>query len=179
MTKAGDLYGQSLYDLALSENLTDAILHEMEELRKIFAENPDYIRLLLEPSIPKKERLRLLDEAFGDSIQPYLLNFLKILTERGMLHEFSACYKRFRASYFKDNGIADALVVSAVPLSDAHVSALTEKLSRMTGKKIILQQKNDPSVMGGLRVEVDGKLLDGTVQGRLDTLRREINETVM
>ncbi len=179
MTKAGDLYGQSLYDLALSENLTDDILSQMESVKEIFKENPDYITLLSEPSIPKKERLKLVDEAFDGQLQPYLLNFIKILIERGLLRQFSACTRRFKESYYKDHGIAEAMVTSAVALNDAQVEALKTKLEKLSGKKILLTQKTDETVLGGIRVEVEGMLYDGTVQGRLDELRRRVDETVL
>ncbi len=179
MTKAGDLYGQSLYDLALSENLTDEVLSEMEIVRELFRENPDYIALLSEPSIPKKERLRLLDEAFGDSLQEYLLNFIKILLEKGLLRQFSACLRRFRSSYYADHGIAEAVVTSAVPLDEKRADALARQLTEVTGKKILMKQKVDAGVLGGIRVEVDGKLFDGTVKGRLSEIRRRFSETVM
>ena len=116
MSKAGDLYGQSLYDLAAEENLTDDILGEMVSVREIFKENPDYITLLSEPSVPKKERLQLVDESLGSSLNTYHLNFIKILIEKGLLREYSACYKRFRKSYNEAHGIADALVTTAVAL---------------------------------------------------------------
>ncbi|MBE5860345.1 MAG: ATP synthase F1 subunit delta [Butyrivibrio sp.] len=179
MTKAGDLYGQSLYDLALSENLTDDILGQMESVKEIFKENPDYITLLSEPSIPKKERLKLVDEAFDGQLQPYLLNFIKILVERGLLRQFSACSRRFRESYNKDHGIAEAIVTSAITLNDSQIDALKHKLESITGKKILLSQKTDASVLGGIRVDIEGKLFDGTVQGRLDELRKKVDETVM
>ena len=179
MTKAGDLYGQSLYDLALSENLTDDILGQMESVKEIFKENPDYITLLSEPSIPKKERLKLVDEAFDGQLQPYLLNFIKILVERGLLRQFSACSRRFRESYNKDHGIAEAIVTSAITLNDSQIDALKHKLESITEKKILLSQKTDASVLGGIRVDIEGKLFDGTVQGRLDELRKKVDETVM
>ena len=121
MSKAGDLYGQSLYDLAAEENLTDDILGEMEQVKGIFKENPDYVTLLSEPSVPKKERLQLVDESLGESLTPYHLNFIKILIEKGLLREYSACYKRFRKTYNETHGIADALVTTAVTLSDAQL----------------------------------------------------------
>jgi len=179
MTKAGDLYGQSLYDLALSENLTDDILGQMESVKEIFKENPDYITLLSEPSVPKKERLKLVDEAFDGQLQPYLLNFIKILVERGLLRQFSACSRRFRESYNKDHGIAEAIVTSAITLNDSQIDALKHKLESITGKKILLSQKTDASVLGGIRVDIEGKLFDGTVQGRLEELRKKVDETVM
>lgn len=179
MMKDSDLYGQSLYDLASSENLADDILCQMQTVRQLFTENPDYVRLLTEPSIPKKQRLALLDEAFGSDMQPYLLNFLKILVENGMVRDFGGCCRRYTALYNADRGIAQAEVTSAVPLSWQQLERLRAKLEEISGKKIQLQPKVDPSVLGGLRVSLEGKLLDGTVKGRLDDLRRKVSETVM
>ena len=179
MMKDSDLYGQSLYDLASSENLADDILCQMQTVRQLFTENPDYVRLLTEPSIPKKQRLALLVEAFGSDMQPYLLNFLKILVENGMVRDFGGCCRRYTALYNADRGIAQAEVTSAVPLSGQQLERLRAKLEEISGKKIQLQPKVDPSVLGGLRVSLEGKLLDGTVKGRLDDLRRKVSETVM
>ena len=53
MTQYARLYGGSLYDLAAEENLTDAIGEQMKEIRNLFRENPDYVKLLCEPSVPK------------------------------------------------------------------------------------------------------------------------------
>ena len=179
MSKAGDLYGQSLYDLAAEENLTDEILGEMEVVKEIFKENPDYVTLLSEPSVPKHERLQLVDQAFDGSLQPYLMNFIKILIEKGLLREFSACQKRFRKSYNEAHGIAEALVTTAVALSSDQVTQLQEKLEKISGKTIVLKQKTDPSVLGGVRVDLEGQLFDGTVKGRLSELRRRVDETVI
>lgn len=179
MTTAWGLYGQSLYDLAAEEKADEQIMEEMEAVRGILAENPDYVTLLSEPSIPGKTRIQLLDEAFRGQIHPYLLNFLKILVEKGMLRGFSTCCSTYRSSYNKDHGISEAHVVSAVPLSQQQAQALQEKLEKISGKKVLLTRRVDEKVLGGLRVEIDGKLFDGTVGGRLDELRRRVTETVL
>ena len=179
MSQAGDLYGQSLYDLAAEENLTDDILGEMESVKGILKENPDYVVLLSEPSVPKKERLQLVDEALGESLTPYHLNFIKILIEKGFLREYSACYKRFRKSYNEAHDIADALVTTAVALSGDQLSQLKEKLEKISGKKVLLQQKTDPDILGGVRVDLEGQLFDGSVKGRLSELRRKVDDVVI
>ncbi len=179
MSKAGDLYGQSLYDLAVEENLTDDILGEMECVRGIFGDNPDYVTLLSEPSVPKNERLQMVDESLGESLKPYHLNFIKILIEKGLLREYSACYKRFRKSYNEDHGIADALVTTAVALTEGELEQLKEKLEKISGKKVLLNQKTDPDILGGVRVDLEGQLFDGSVKGRLSELRKKVNETVI
>ena len=179
MTTAWGLYGQSLYDLAAEEKADDQIMEELEAVRGIFAENPDYVTLLCEPSIPGKNRIQLLDEAFGGQIHPYLLNFLKILVEKGMLRGLSTCCSTYRKSYNRDHGISEAVVTSAVALTEEQAQALQTKLEKLSGKKVLLTKRVDPKVLGGLSVELDGKLFDGTVGGRLDELRRRVTETVM
>ena len=165
MTTATSLYGQSLYDLAAEEGLSEEILKQME--------------LLLEPSIPRRERLGLLEEAFRDQLHPYLQNFLMILLENNLLRGFGSCCRTFRESYNKDHGIEEATVTSAVELTDAQVDSLRAKLEQISGKKVILRQKVDGSVLGGLKVEIGGRLLDGTVMGRLADLRKKVSETVL
>lgn len=179
MTNAADIYGKSMYELAVSEKITDDICGQAEEVRKLFEDNPDYIRLLSEPSIHLQERQKLLDEAFGSQIHVYLLNFLKLLTERGLIGEYGACCRIMRQMYNRDHGIAEAVVTSAVPLSEEQVRKLLEKLTAKTGKKIEFVQKVNPEVLGGIRVEIDGELLDGTVQTRLKDLRGKIGSTVL
>ena len=179
MSKAGDLYGQSLYDLAAEENLTDDILGEMEAVKGIFAENPDYVALLSEPSVPRHERLGLVDEALGNSLTPYHLNFIKILIEKGLVREYAACLKRFKKSYNEDHGIAEALVTTAVALDGAQLKLLQDKLEKISGKKVLLKQKTDPDILGGVRVDLEGQLFDGSVKGRLSELRRKVDETVI
>ena len=83
MTNAAGLYGQSLYDLAAEENLTDEIMQEMDTVDGIFRENPDYIRLLLESLHSQRgDLLGFWMMLSGIRFIPYLLNFLKVLTER-------------------------------------------------------------------------------------------------
>ncbi len=179
MTSEGALYGQSLYDLAKEEQITDRLLEELEMVGSLFSENTDYITLLLEPSIPRKERLGLVDDAFRGQVHSYVLNLLKLMLENNLLREFNACVRQYRASYNEDNGIAEAVVTSAVPLTDGEVEQLTAKLEQFTGKKILLTQKVDETVLGGLCVETDGKRLDGTVTGKLDDMRRMLSDIVL
>ena len=179
MTGAGDIYGKSMYDLAVSENLEEEILTQLKTVAGIFRDNPDYVALLSEPSIPKAVRINLVDEAFAEGAHEYVRNFIKVLLERGLLRQFGACVKKYESSYNKDNGIAEALVTSAVKLSDEEALKLTERLSKMSGKKVALRQKVDPAVLGGLKVELEGKLMDGTVSGRLSEIGKRVKNTVL
>ena len=66
-----------------------------------------------------------------------------------------------------------------MPLTDRQMELLKAKLEKMSGKKVKLVQKTDSSVLAGLRVELEGKQLDGTVQSRLDGISRKLNEIIV
>ncbi len=179
MTQIARLYGGSMYELAAQEQLTDTVLEQMQVIRQLFRENPDYVRLLSEPSIPKEERANLLEIAFGNEAERYLVNFLKLLCDRGILGDYAGCCEEYTRRYNADHNIATAVVTSAVALSDEQMAALKDKLEKISGKTVSLTQKKDPTVLAGLRVELEGKQLDGTVKSRLDGLSRKLNELII
>lgn len=174
MTEFAKMYGGSLYELAAEEGADARILTELDQCRALLAEHPDYLRLLSTPSLPKKERCGLLDEALRGEVHPYLLNFLKILCERGQLRQLADCARAFRLRYNADHGILEATVVSAVALTPDQAGRLRRKLETVTGKTIDLQCRVDPGVLGGIRLDMDGTELDGTVKNRLAGLRTSI-----
>ena len=179
MTQAGSVYGEALYTLALEESACDSILSELTVLDGCFRENPDFIRLLSSPNLSKQERCAVLDDSFRGKVHPFVLNFLKILTEKGYMKHFSDCCTAYEEHYNLDNGILPVTAITAVALSDAQAEKLCEKLSRVTGKQVKLLQKVDPSVLGGVRLDYDGKRLDDTVSHRLDAIRGLLKDTVL
>ena len=179
MTQTARIYGGSLFDLAAEEQLTGTILEQMNVIRGLFRENPDYVRLLSEPSIPAEERHKLIDDAFGQDAEHYLVNFLKLLCDRNLLREYAGCCDEFTRRYNVLNGIAEAVVTSAVPLTAAQSEALKARLEKLSGKTVNLVSRIDPGVVAGLKVELEGTQLDGTVSGRLDGISRKINEIIV
>ena len=174
MTETAKMYGGSLYDLAAEEGLETRILGVLDEVQQPLEQNPDYLRLLSPPSIPKKQRCGLLDEALRGQVHLYVLNFLKILCEKGTLRELSGCARAYRIRYNQAHGILEATAISAVPLTEQQRAALHAKLESLTGKTIDLKTKVDAKVLGGIRLDIEGTELDGTVQNRLASLRRDI-----
>lgn len=179
MTRVGSVYAQALYDLAKEEGLGKKILEEMKVLREVFSQNPDYLRLLSTPNLSKDERISILDEGFKGKIEPYVLNFLKILTEKGYVRKFSDCCDAYRELYNEDNGILPVRAVTAVPMTEAQKAKLTEKLVKITGKTIELNNVIDEKCLGSVRLDYDGKRVDDTVQHRLDAVRSLLKNTML
>ena len=179
MTNTAVIYGDSLYDLCAEENLTGELLSQTGAVKDIFEDNPDYIRVLNEPSLPKADRLKLLDEAFGGKIHAYLLNFLKLLCEKGIIAEYCNCAKQYKKRYCRDNGIVEATVTSAVRLSEQQKEKLTARLEKISGKKVVLIEKIDDKFIARLKVDMDGKQYDGTVSERINTIRKAVLDIIV
>ena len=179
MTQTGKLYGESLYSLAAEENLAKTIGHELAVLKESFTAEPDFIRLLSAPNLSKAERCAILDDSFRGKLHPYVLNFLKILTEKGYMRHFADCCDAYKALYNQDHGILVVTAVSAVALTRAQSAKLKEKLGTATGKTIELINKVDPACYGGLRLEYDGKSIDDTLAHRMDAMRSLLKNTVL
>ena len=179
MTEVGNVYGESLYELAKDENLTKLIGEQLAVLQQAFRQEPDFIRLLSSPNLTNAERCQILDDSFRGKVHAYLLNFLKILTEKGYMRYFSDCCDAYTQHFDQDNGILRVDAVSAVELSDEQKEKLKAKLSRITGKNVALRTRIDPAVLGGIRLDYDGQRLDDTVSHRLDAIRNVLNKTVL
>jgi F-type H+-transporting ATPase subunit delta len=179
MTEVGTNYGGALYDLAASEGLSQEILTQLQALNESFVQEPGFSALLCAHSLSKAERCKILDDSFAGKVHPYVLNFLKILTERGYARQFGDCCKAYKEQYNEDNGILTVQAVSAVALTQEQSARLTQKLSKLTGKTVELTNRVDPAVLGGVRLDYDGKRVDGTVKNRLDTVRELLKNTVI
>ena len=169
-------YGRGLYLLAKEEGAVKDMLAEVRGVAAILEAEPDYIALLGNLSLKREARVALIDTAFSGRATPHLVSFLKLMTERGYAAHVTAAFAAFEALYREDEGIALAEVTSAAPLTEGERAALKERLDRETGKHCELSERVDPSLIGGVRVMVEGRLYDGSVSGKLTRFKRRLKE---
>lgn len=179
MTQIANAYAKGFYDLAREEGLTETVLEQLQVLQAAFHCEPMFCRLLSTPGVSKEERLSVVDNSFRNKVHPYVLNFLKILTERGYAAHFSDCCKVYRDLYNEDHGILPVKAVTAIALTPAQTEKLTAKLTTITGKTVELTNKVDPDCLGGVCLDYDGKRVDGTVKKRLEGMAALLKNTAI
>ena len=179
MMKIGSVYGEALYELAKEETLSADIGAQLKVLKASFQQEADFVKLLSTPSLTKAERCQILDNSFRGEVHAYLLNFMKILTEKGYMRYFSDCATAYMNRYNQDNGILPVTAVTAVALSVEQTEKLTAKLDKITGKHVELINRIDPSCLGGVRLDYDGQRLDDTISHRMATIRDMLKNTVL
>ena len=177
MTGAGE-YGRALFLLCEEEGTTERVLGELGTLMDLLAENPTYTKLLDTPAVTKEERLSLIDEAFS-SCDENLKNLIKILAEARNTHLLPEVRATFDDEYFEARGILHAEAITAVALTAEQSARLTSKLEAKTGKKVILKNKIDRSILGGVILRYAGVQLDGSVKTRLNKFEEALTETVI
>lgn len=179
MTQIGSVYGEALYELAKDEACVESVYTDLLALEEGFQAEPDFLKLLSSPNLSKQERCQILDDSFRGKIQPYLLSFLKILTEKGYIKQFSHCCEQYVELYNQDHNILSVKAVTAVAFTEKQQTALVDKLAQITGKTIQLKVSIDPNCLGGVRLDYDGQRLDGTVIRRLANVRDLLKNTVL
>ena len=172
-------YGGGLWLLADEEGCADDLLEDVRALESVLSDSPQYLKLICAPHILLEERLSLLDDAFRGKAHPYLLNFMKLLCERGHFALLPDCLAEFRRRYDEANRIENVTVISAVPLTAEQTEAVREKLRQRLGKNIRLSSRVDPSLVGGVRIETESAALDGSVRSRIDSIRAALRQSVL
>ena len=167
-------YAEALFMLALEEDKCDEICSALTQIDSAINENPQYLDLLDSPAVPLSERLSLIDEAFGKS-EEYVVSFLKLLCENGYIQSFSLCKEEFESLLDFNRGKIEARVYCAVELTDVQKTALCKKLSRVSGKDVFATYILDESLIGGIRVEIDGNVYDGSISSALNSVKDVIS----
>ena len=130
MTRIGNVYGEAMYSLAREEDAAAAVLDELAVLEQCFAQESDFLRLLASPTLTKEERCAVLEESFRGRVHPYVLNFLKILTERGYIRQFSdaqACID------CQQRGVGETIAIGTRGVAARSVGRGVEQYRRIAG----------------------------------------------
>ena len=168
-------YAEALFSLAAEEQAAEKYLECLQSIKQLAQENPDYIEFLNSPAIPLSERLSAVDEAFEGNMPEYVVSFIKLLCESGKIRTIYGCIDEFAKLVMAFSGRTFANIYSAVALNDEQKSAMIRKLESITGKIVDPIYIIDESLIGGVKVEVDGKTFDGSIKHRLGEIKDVMN----
>ncbi|MBP0615539.1 F0F1 ATP synthase subunit delta [Jiella mangrovi] len=172
-----DRYAQSLFELALEENALDTVESELDSFEKLMSENADFRRLVASPAFSSDEQLRAI-EAIVEKTGPSQLtgNFLKVVADNRRLFVLPGMIRRFRELAAEQRGEVEAEVTSAHPLDDSQRTALSEALGSYAGKTVTVREKVDPSILGGLIVQIGSRQIDTSLRSKLNSLKLALKE---
>ena len=164
-------YALALFMLAKEENKEHEYFEALGIISEVFKDNPEYIDFLSSPRINKKERMAAVKAAFAEHIPDNVISFILLLSEEGQIDNFDDCNEEYRILMLRDNHISEAKVRSAVELSDEEKDKLHEKLEKISGHPVIMEYEVDSGLLGGMIVDLDGKVMDGSLRSRLKGMK--------
>lgn len=169
-------YAEALFALSCENNCQKDYSLSLNTVLKFIEETPDYLSFLSSPGIPLGDRLSALDEAFGEILPEYVLSFLKLLCEKSRIQDIRECVAEFDALVDACENITVATVTSAVELSDKQKETLKSRLDKMSGTDVVLECSVDEGLIGGIVVEIDGKVIDGSLRHNLNNVKEVIGK---
>ncbi|MDR0197751.1 MAG: ATP synthase F1 subunit delta [Oscillospiraceae bacterium] len=173
-------YADALFSLIAEENETDRsvfddALKELQVVDGLLSEVPDFLKLLGTPTVPKESKLKIVGDAFEGRVSGYVYNFLRVLTVKGRMSRFKGVYRAFRELYNERFAIAEVTVTTRAALSDALRSKITSRMAQITGKSVVLKEKVEPAIIGGIVLDYGNTRMDGSVKTRLAELKKDIS----
>jgi len=169
-------YAAALFELSEELKNSSEISKELKELSGLFKEFPEYVELISSPTLSKNERLNILQEALGDKYHEILTSFALLMCEKDVVRELGGCAEEYEKLYNESLKSSTAVVRSAVLLTEREKEKLQARLEKVSGRKVTLVCFVDESLLGGISVELDGKVYDGSLRQRLDGIKKVIDE---
>ncbi len=174
MSNLSTAYADALFEIALEENIPQEILSQSALITQVVKENADFAKFLAAPMITKEEKTDFVDKVFGGSINKNLLNFMKVMIQRKDAAVLTESFEQYEKLYNKHFNIEKAVAVTAVPMSRELQAKLTEKLEKVTGKKIVLTNKVDESCLGGVILQFSDMQINDSIAQKLETLKNQL-----
>lgn len=175
MAQISKEYAEALFALACEEKSEKSYLLALEDAQKVLLGDPECMEFFTCPGIPLEERLSALERAFS-SLPVHIVSFMQLLCEKRRIALFEECIKEYRLLLNAAEARVTAKVTSAVALTDAELFALQQKLEKISGKTVLIESILDPDLLGGLTVEIDGTVMDGSLRHRLRRVKEVMNQ---
>lgn len=168
------VYAETLLRSADRHAQVDAVDESVRGLSAVLGSSADLRRFLAAPQIAAAEKRVLVRSALADRLHPLLVRFLELVIEKhreGLLGEILDAWVELLDTRANRQSAA---VTTAIPADPEMVARVKTALERATGKTIVLEERLDPSLLGGLVIRTGDTVIDGSLRSRLTTLHRRL-----
>ncbi|GED63858.1 MULTISPECIES: F0F1 ATP synthase subunit delta [Lysinibacillus] len=167
-------YAQALFELAQQKNILAEVGADLNELTKIVKESPDLLTLLNAPKFSIGRKKQMVAEIFAGAT-PEVLRAVQLLVEKKRVNEVKLIANAYAELAAKAQGTADATVFSTRALSAEESANISTTFAKLVGKQSLnITNEIDPSLLGGIRVQIGNHIYDSSVANKLERLKREL-----
>ncbi len=166
-------YAGAMFEIGLKQNKLDQTLDDVREIAQVFA-NRKLAYLLREPKVPQQRKETALRQALASKVLPSSLNLALLVVQRELVELMPNIARELEQLVLNYKNQAIAEVTTATKIDGAQMALIKQALERRTNKKIILQTRIQPAILGGVIARVGDQLIDGSVRYRLSSLRQQL-----
>lgn len=167
-------YAVALFNLAKEQGQVEVVQADLNEIKTLFHNNKQLTNLLSNPKLSMAKKKALLANLFGEANQ-LIQNVLYVLLEKKRINEtvnFVDAYTEFAN---EAAGVASAKVFSTRPLTDDEKNGISTAFAAKVGRKSLeIENIVDPTVLGGIRLQIGNRIYDSSLSGKLERLKRTL-----
>lgn len=170
-------YATALYELAAEAKSIDSVLKDLERFEALIEGSDDLKRLVKSPVFTSEEQLGAISAIIDKAkISGLAGNFIKLAAQNRRLFAIARMIGAFRAIVADKRGELTAQVTVAEPLNDAHTKAVKDALREITDKDVRIKVKVDPSIIGGIIVQLGSRMVDASLKTKLSAIQLAMKE---
>ena len=174
MKQTSKAYAEALFSIAIEQNKVAEYADHLEEIEHLLTENPEYVDFLATPALPLSERLCAIEDAFSKSMPEEIVSYLKLLCENGHISVLKNSIQEFFKLEMAVSNTVTVTITSTVMLTEEQKEKLLQKLEAKYRKQMNPIYRTDPHLLGGIRIEMEDQIIDGSVSKRLQSLKEVI-----
>ncbi len=174
MAQLENRYSVALFELALEKNELPTISEEASVVRNYFVSDKQFFQIFCHPQISTAEKKAMIRKAFGEDVSDTLKGFFEIVINKRREQYILSIIDSFLRRVDEYNGVTKAKVYAPTALSEDQRRRLQTQLESKLNKKVDLELVLDSSLIGGLIVEADGYVFDGSVKKHFEDIKRSV-----
>ncbi|MDR1271531.1 MAG: ATP synthase F1 subunit delta [Clostridiales Family XIII bacterium] len=169
-------YATALYEAAEDSGSVKETSEELKALQEVFEANPMLKRLLLVPTIPATEKKKAAGAVFEGRLSDIMMNFLYILIEKRRISSWDGIVLTYSRIKDERDGLTKGIIYSVIPIAKSKLAAFEEEVGSLFSKSVKLENRIDESLLGGVRIYVEGKLIDISIRHKLEQMKQAMLE---
>ena len=174
MSVVGDRYAESLFDLAKEENKVTQYLDDIKLVGEVLDSDPQIVQFFNHVLIENDKKIQLLDQSFKGNVDQYVLNFLKLLVQSRRIRYIDDIIKSYINLSNQYLDIEEGTIYTPYKLTDQQIQDIEKAISQKENKKVTLKVSIDPSLLGGIKVQIANRIYDGTIKNKVEMLKKEL-----
>jgi F-type H+-transporting ATPase subunit delta len=167
-------YAHALFGAAVQGREAEPVLADLESLEQLYERNRAFQDMLDAPYVLTEDKMAMVERILGGRVSDLVVRFLFLMLRKKRVQHLPLVFEHYRRLVEEHLGIERVRVTTAVPLPEDLAGELRTRLERITGRRVRLEPRVDPAILGGAVVTFAGRIIDGSLRHRLDEMREQL-----